>query len=152
MKFKIYTDGSCWPNPDGVGGWAYKVMSKESSYSDSGGENFTTNNRMELMAIIMALESLPDNSNVEVHSDSKYCVNSVNHWIYGWVDKNFEDVKNADLMKRIYGLLLNHKVKAFWVKGHNGHSDNEEVDKMAEEARLAFEEEEIERLTNINVL
>lgn len=150
MKYEIYTDGSCYPNPDGVGGWAFKVISQKESFSDSGGDNHTTNNRMELMAILKGLEVIPHSSNVYIYSDSKYCVNSINYWIWGWVGKNFEDVKNADLMQSLHEAMLKHnKVVAYWVKGHNGHPENEEVDKMAEEARIAFEEEEIERLMSI---
>lgn len=148
MEYIIYTDGSCYPNPDGVGGWAYKIIADNEVLYGYGGDNFTTSNRMELTAIIKALEIIPRKSKVEIFSDSKYCVNSISTWIWGWAKYDFAGKANSDLMRQLYNLICDIDVTINWVKGHNGDKHNEEVDHLAEQARIEFEEYEIERLTN----
>lgn len=147
MKYEVYTDGSCWPNPDGVGGWACKVIHDNDELEFYGGENFTTNNRMELRAIIEGLSYTPKNSEVIIYSDSTYCVDSIMTWMKHWVEEGFPSRTNDDLLKEIYDLMKERKVKAVWIRGHNGNEHNERVDMLANKARKEFEEEELERLT-----
>ncbi len=130
----IYTDGACSVNP-GPGGygiimeWVGKPYRKEFSE----GFRLTTNNRMELMAVIVALEKLKhDNLRVIVHTDSLYVTDAVNKkWIYGWHKKRYEKVKNPDLWKRFYPLYLKYKPEFIWIKGHTGHPQNERCDRLA---------------------
>ena len=136
MKLKIYTDGACSGNP-GKGGWAAIILDDNSNQSKiSGSERNTTNNRMELLAVIVGLEHLKSNkSEVIVFSDSKYVVDSVEKkWVFQWQKKGFKGKKNADLWKRF--LLIYHKynVSFQWVKGHAGHPENEKCDQLAVEA------------------
>ena len=133
---EIYTDGACSGNP-GAGGWGailrYGTVEKELS----GGEDDTTNNRMELTAVIEALKALKKPCNVVLYTDSRYVMDGVNEWmpnwkINGWRTSNKKTpVKNIDLWQTLESLLENHKIKWVWVKGHNGHPENERVDKLA---------------------
>lgn len=133
-KVHIYTDGACSGNP-GKGGygivmeWVGKPYTKEFS---KGFQN-TTNNRMELMAVIVALEKLrSDKFDVTVFSDSKYVVDSVEKkWVFGWEKKGFKDKKNADLWKRFLKVYRKHHVSFEWIKGHNDHAQNERCDELA---------------------
>ena len=135
---EIYTDGACSGNP-GAGGWGailrYGTIEKELS----GGEDDTTNNRMELTAVIEALKALKKPCNVVLYTDSRYVMDGVNEWmpnwkINGWRTSNKKTpVKNIDLWQSLESLLENHKIKWVWVKGHNGHPENERVDKLARE-------------------
>ena len=142
MKVKIYTDGAARGNPDGPGGYGTVL-----EYTDtkgmlhtkelSQGYQKTTNNRMELMAVIAGLEALNRPCEVELYSDSQYVVNAFNQrWIDGWVRKGWkrgknEPVKNVDLWKRLLAAKEPHTVKFIWVKGHNGHPQNERCDELA---------------------
>lgn len=142
MKVKIYTDGAARGNPDGPGGYGTVL-----EYVDSKGELHikelsqgyvkTTNNRMELMAVIAGLEALNRPCEIEVYSDSKYVVDAFNqHWIDGWLKKGWkrgknEPVKNVDLWKRLLKAKESHKVSFIWVKGHDGHPQNERCDMLA---------------------
>ena len=142
MKVKIYTDGAARGNPDGPGGYGTVL-----EYTDtkgmlhtkelSQGYQKTTNNRMELMAVIAGLEALNRPCEVELYSDSQYVVNAFNQrWIDGWVRKGWkrgknEPVKNVDLWKRLLAAEEPHTVKFIWVKGHNGHPQNERCDELA---------------------
>ncbi len=133
----IYTDGSSLGNP-GPGGFGTVLISKEHQMRKeiSGGFRKTTNNRMELLAVIVGLEVLkiPD-SEVLIYSDSKYVVDSVEKgWLWGWVKKGFKDKKNPDLWKRFIPAYKKHKVKFKWVKGHAGVPENERCDQLAVEA------------------
>ncbi len=142
MQVKIYTDGAARGNPDGPGGYGTvleyvdtkgKLHTKELSQ----GYVKTTNNRMELMAVIAGLEALNRPCGVDLYSDSQYVVNAFNqHWIEGWVRKGWkrgknEPVKNADLWKRLLRAKEPHRVTFHWVKGHAGHPQNERCDTLA---------------------
>ena len=133
----IYTDGACSGNP-GKGGygivmeWVGKPYQKE--FSD--GYRKTTNNRMELLAVIVALENLrSDKLTITVFSDSKYVVDAIEKkWVFGWEKKGFKNKKNIDLWKRFLKIYRKHKVNFRWVKGHNDHIQNERCDVLAVEA------------------
>lgn len=134
-KVEIFTDGACSGNP-GPGGWGailrYNGVKKELS----GGEKETTNNRMEMMAAIAALEALKKESTVDLYTDSKYLQQGVMEWMPGWKKKGWPArIKNQDLWKRLDSVLSNHKVKFHWVRGHDGHVENERCDALA---RLAI--------------
>lgn len=142
MFVKIFTDGAARGNPDGPGGYGTVLQ-----YTDSGGKihereysqgyKKTTNNRMELMAVIAGLEALNRPCEVELYSDSQYVVNAFNqHWIDGWLKKGWkrgknEQVKNVDLWKRLLAAKEPHRVTFIWVKGHAGHPQNERCDALA---------------------
>lgn len=132
---QIYTDGSSRGNP-GKGGYGAVLISGKHRKEISQGYRQTTNNRMELLAVIVALEAIKvKNSDVIVTSDSKYVVDSVEKkWIYGWIKKNFKDVKNPDLWKRFLEVYSNHNLKFKWIKGHNNHPENERCDFLATQA------------------
>ena len=133
----IYTDGACSGNP-GKGGygivmeWVGKPYQKEFSK----GYRKTTNNRMELLAVIVALENIrSDKLNITVFSDSKYVVDAIEKkWVFGWKKKGFKNKKNIDLWKRFLEIYRKHKVNFRWVKGHNDHVQNERCDVLAVEA------------------
>lgn len=142
MKVKIFTDGAARGNPDGPGGYGTILV-----YTDTKGVEHrreyaqgykkTTNNRMELMAAIVGLEALTKPCEVELYSDSQYLVKAFNeHWIDGWQKKNWkrgknEPVKNVDLWKRLLKAKEAHSVLFIWVKGHDGHEQNERCDYLA---------------------
>ena len=128
----IYTDGGASGNP-GPGGYGALLMYGEHQKELSAGYRLTTNNRMELLAVIVALEALKrPGLNVEVFSDSKYVVDAVEKgWVMGWERKNFKDKKNPDLWKRFLRVYRQHRVAFFWVKGHAGNPNNERVDALA---------------------
>ena len=134
MRVNVYTDGACSGNP-GKGGygiileWVGKPYVKELSE----GYRLTTNNRMELLAVIVALEQLKkEGIQVLVFSDSKYVVDSVEKgWVFGWVKKGFKDKKNPDLWRRFLKVYAKHQVKFKWIKGHNDHPQNERCDQLA---------------------
>tara|TARA_B110000444_G_scaffold57849_1_gene53901 strand:- start:389 stop:865 length:477 start_codon:yes stop_codon:yes gene_type:complete len=135
MKIDIYTDGSARGNP-GPGGYGIVMISGEFRKEISQGFRLTTNNRMELLAVIVALEQIKvQGSKVLVTSDSKYVVDSVEKgWVFNWVKKSFKDKKNPDLWKRFLKIYGSHKVKFKWVKGHNNHIENERCDTLAVKA------------------
>jgi ribonuclease HI len=129
----IYTDGSSLGNP-GPGGWGVVMKFRDKTKELSGGEKFTTNNRMELLAVIQALENLKVNKYpIEIYSDSKYVVDSISKgWVFNWVKKpNFGGKKNEDLWRRFLNVYPNFNINLNWVKGHNGHPENERCDKLA---------------------
>lgn len=133
---EIYTDGACSGNP-GPGGWGAVLRWNGHEKELSGGEQDTTNNRMEMMAVIKALEAITKKSaTIEVHTDSKYVMQGVNEWLEGWKAKGWrtagkKPVKNKDLWERIDSLINQHNVTFFWVKGHAGHPENERADALA---------------------
>lgn len=138
-KIEIFTDGACSGNP-GPGGWGvllrYEQNGKMHEKKLSGGEANTTNNRMELTAAIKALETLKESCVVDLTTDSQYVKNGINEWIKNWKKNNWKNsakkpVKNDDLWKRLDELVAKHKVKWHWVRGHNGHIENEIVDQLA---------------------
>lgn len=128
----IYTDGSALGNP-GPGGYGVLMLYKNQKKEISQGYRLTTNNRMELLAIIVALESLKvSDRDVMIYSDSKYVIDSVDKgWVFGWVKKGFKGKKNADLWRRFLQIYPKNKVKFTWVKGHANIPGNEHVDKLA---------------------
>lgn len=135
MTIEIYTDGACSGNP-GPGGWGALLRWNGHEKELSGGEEETTNNRMEMMAVIKALEALTKPSNVDLYTDSKYVMQGVTEWMPGWKAKNWQTaakkpVKNQDLWQEIDELVQKHNVTFHWVKGHAGHPDNERVDQLA---------------------
>jgi len=132
LVIEIYTDGAAKGNP-GPGGYGVILKKGEHEKELSQGYRHTTNNRMELMAVIAGLEAMKkDELNIVVFSDSKYVVDAVEKgWVFGWVKKNFKDKKNPDLWLRFLELYKKHKVKFKWIKGHNDHPYNERCDRLA---------------------
>ena len=131
----IYTDGACSGNP-GPGGWGAILMHGATEKELSGGEPATTNNRMELMAAIQALEALKKPCKVELHTDSTYVMKGISEWIHGWKRKGWrtadgKPVKNDDLWRRLDEARSRHDVSWRWVKGHAGHELNERADMLA---------------------
>lgn len=134
-KVLIYTDGACRGNP-GPGGWGAILISNGREKELCGGERATTNNRMELMAAIQALEALNKPCKVELHTDSQYMRNGIMTWIHGWKARGWKTadkspVKNEDLWKRLDLARSKHEVDWRWVKGHAGHELNERADGLA---------------------
>ena len=131
-RIEIYTDGSAKGNP-GNGGYGIVLRFKGKEKEISQGYRMTTNNRMELLAIIVALESLKSTKYpVHIYSDSKYVIDAITKkWVFGWVKKNFKGKKNEDLWKRYLQLHPKFDMQFHWVKGHNGHPENERCDELA---------------------
>ena len=132
---EIYTDGACKGNP-GPGGWGALLRMNEHEKELYGGESDTTNNRMELMAAIMAIESLTRPCRVALTTDSQYVKNGINQWMdnwkkRGWKTADKKPVKNQDLWKRLDAALQDHEVEWHWVRGHTGHPENERADELA---------------------
>lgn len=132
MNISIYTDGAAQGNP-GKGGYGIVMISGPHRKELSQGFRLTTNNRMELLSVIVALETLKlEGSNVTIYSDSRYVVDAVEKkWVFGWVKKGFKDKKNVDLWKRFLLIYPKHKVKFVWVKGHADNSENNRCDELA---------------------
>ena len=135
-KVNIYTDGACKGNP-GRGGWGTILVYGAHEKELSGGEVMTTNNRMELMAVISGLEALREPCEVTLTSDSTYVINTITKkWLDGWAKKNWvksgnTPVPNADLWKRLIEAMKPHTIEWVWVRGHNGHPYNERCDRLA---------------------
>lgn len=129
---EIYTDGASSGNP-GPGGYGVILRSGQHYKELSAGYRKTTNNRMELLAVIKALEALKNlNQTVTIHSDSKYVIDAIEkRWVHGWVAKGFKDKKNKDLWLRYLELSKLHRINFVWVRGHNGHPENERCDQLA---------------------
>lgn len=132
---EIYTDGASSGNP-GPGGFGVILRSGEHYKELSGGYRKTTNNRMELLAVITGLESIKKaGQEIMVYSDSKYIIDSVDKkWVFNWLKTNFKGKKNKDLWLRFLAVYKLHKIRFTWVKGHNGHPENERCDELAVEA------------------
>jgi ribonuclease HI len=138
VEVEIHTDGACLGNP-GPGGWAALLRRSGVERELSGGEADTTNNRMELMAAIAALEALKAPCQVRLHTDSQYVQKGITEWISGWQRRNWrtaggDAVKNKDLWQRLLLARAAHVVEWIWVRGHSGHVDNERVDRIARRA------------------
>ena len=134
-SIEIFTDGACSGNP-GPGGWGALLRYKGNEKELCGGEASTTNNRMELLAAIMALEALKRPSPVDLHTDSTYLRDGITKWIHGWKRNGWKTaakkpVKNVDLWQRLEAALAPHEVRWHWVKGHAGHPENERADELA---------------------
>ncbi len=134
-SIEIFTDGACSGNP-GPGGWGALLRFRGHEKELSGGEASTTNNRMELMAAIVALEALKRPALVDLHTDSTYLRDGITKWIHGWKRNGWKTaakkpVKNVDLWQRLEAALGPHEVRWHWVKGHAGHPENERADELA---------------------
>ena len=141
-KVTIYTDGACTGNP-GTGGWAAVLQYGDKTRELSGGEAQTTNNRMELLAAISALELLKEPCEVALYTDSQYLCNAINKgWLKGWKAKGWKrkegELKNPDLWQRLDALLATHAVTFFWVKGHADNAFNNRCDALAVAEREKF--------------
>lgn len=142
-EVEIYTDGACSGNP-GSGGWGAILRYGSVEKELSGGEAHTTNNRMELQAVISALKALKKECKITLYTDSRYVMDGVNQWLpnwkmNGWKTTNKKSaVKNIDLWQELDALLCKHRIKWVWVKGHNGHPENERVDKLARDKAKDF--------------
>jgi len=137
---QIFTDGACKGNP-GPGGWGAILRTGEHEKELSGGEPATTNNRMELMGAIEALKALKQPCAVTLHTDSKYVIDGITSWIFGWQRNGWKNaakkpVANADLWQDLMAATKQHKVEWVWVKGHDGHPENERADRLASDAAL----------------
>ena len=135
---KIYTDGSCLKNP-GNGGWAAIINVDNEIKKISGSIKDTTNNKMELMAPIKALQELKEQQPIEIYTDSQYVKLGITDWIHKWIKNNWqtskkEPVKNKELWMELYELTKNHEIKWIWVKAHAGNALNEQVDLLAKQA------------------
>ena len=131
----IYTDGACKGNP-GVGGWGALLELNGREKELCGGERLTTNNRMELTAVIRALEALKHRCSVQLHTDSKYVQQGITEWIHNWKKRGWrttdkKPVKNDDLWRELDALSQQHDIEWLWVKGHAGHNGNERADELA---------------------
>lgn len=134
-RVAVFTDGACRGNP-GPGGWGAVLRFGDRERELFGGENPTTNNRMELMAVIQALEALKRPCSVDVTTDSQYVKNGITSWIHqwkrnGWKTAARQPVKNADLWRRLDEAAARHQVAWHWVRGHTGHPENERADRLA---------------------
>ncbi|MAM61904.1 ribonuclease HI [Maritimibacter sp. UBA3975] len=147
VELVAHTDGACSGNP-GPGGWGVLLQAKDGERvvkerNLSGGEAATTNNRMELMAAIMALETLERPSDLTIVTDSQYVKNGVTTWIHGWKRNGWKTaakkpVKNAELWQRLDEAQARHQVEWKWIKGHAGHAENEKADELAREGMAPF--------------
>ncbi|WP_324778669.1 ribonuclease HI [Thiobacillus sedimenti] len=136
----IYSDGACKGNP-GAGGWGALLVAGGHRKEIHGGEPNTTNNRMEMTAVIRALELLKRPSTVEVHTDSQYVQKGISEWLPGWKRRNWrtadgKPVKNQDLWERLDALAQQHRIEWIWVRGHAGHPENERADQLANQGVL----------------
>ena len=139
----IFTDGACKGNP-GPGGWGALIRSGARERELSGGEKLTTNNRMELMAAIRALQALKKPCRVQLHTDSNYVRDGITKWIHGWRRNGWrtadrKPVKNADLWQELLAAAARHKIDWRWVKGHSGHPENDRADALASAEALRFQ-------------
>ena len=139
MKYKIYTDGACSGNP-GPGGWGAVIFDQEDNQKNiSGSEKDTTNNRMELLAAIMALKRIKTNSEITIYTDSIYVKNGITEWIIKWKDNGWKNsnkklVKNKDLWIKLDNLCQKHQINWKWVKGHSTNKYNNLADELATQA------------------
>jgi ribonuclease HI len=137
-QLEIFTDGACKGNP-GPGGWGAVIRYGKHEKEISGGEPDTTNNRMELAAAIQALKILIEPCHIKLHTDSKYVLDGITKWIHGWQRNGWKNaskqpVRNADLWRDLIDAVARHQVEWIWVKGHNGHPENERADRLASDA------------------
>jgi ribonuclease HI len=140
-KIEIFTDGACKGNP-GPGGWGVILRMGKHEKEMSGSDPQTTNNRMEMTAVIRALNALTEPCDVNVCTDSRYVIDGMTKWVQGWQKKGWinaskQPVRNADLWHDLIDAVRRHKVSWQWVRGHDGHVENERADKLASAAALA---------------
>ncbi len=141
-KVVIYTDGACSRNP-GPGGWGALLLFDGDEKELYGGAPDTTNNRMEIMAAIQALQSLPHRYSVNLYTDSTYLRDGITSWIHGWRKNGWKNsekkpVKNKDLWQKLEALIEHHDVSWHWVKAHNGHPENDRADELANRGLAPF--------------
>ncbi len=139
-KITLFSDGSALGNP-GPGGYGAILRFGNKEREISGGEAHTTNNRMELLAVIEGLRALKEPCDVEIISDSSYVVKGINEWLDGWIKRDFKKVKNPDLWIEYIEVSKPHKINATWVRGHNGHAENERCDILAKQEAQKMKEE-----------
>ncbi|MCW1403721.1 ribonuclease HI [Novosphingobium sp. MW5] len=138
---EVFTDGACKGNP-GPGGWGAILRMGHHEKEMSGGEPQTTNNRMEMTAVIRALTALKEPCRVSLHTDSRYVIDGMTKWIFGWQKNGWKNaakkpVLNADLWQDLISAARGHRIEWIWVKGHDGHPENERADQLASDAALA---------------
>lgn len=144
-RVEIFTDGACLGNP-GAGGWAAILRYNDVEKEISGGELQTTNNRMELTAVIEALEKLKEPCNITLYTDSRYVMDGIEKWIYAWKKSGWktsnkkQPVKNVELWQRLDAARERHEIRFVWVKGHAGHAENERCDELARSEARKFTE------------
>jgi ribonuclease HI len=141
-QLEIFTDGACKGNP-GPGGWGAVIRYGKHEKEISGGDPDTTNNRMELSATIQALKILIEPCKVKLHTDSRYVIDGITKWIHGWQRNGWKNaskqpVSNVDLWHDLIEATARHQVEWIWVKGHNGHPENERADRLASDAAEAI--------------
>lgn len=136
----LFSDGSALGNP-GPGGYGTIIRYKNSEKILTGGDKHTTNNRMELLGVIEGLRALKEPCQVEITSDSSYVVKGINEWLESWIRRDFKKVKNPDLWKAYIEAANGHKIHAVWVRGHDGHDENERCDDIARETAEKFKRE-----------
>jgi len=137
-QVEIFTDGACKGNP-GPGGWGAVIRYGKHEKDISGGDPDTTNNRMEMSAAIHALNNLSEPCEIKLHTDSKYVLDGITKWVHGWQRNGWKNaakqpVRNADLWRDLIEAVARHRVEWIWVKGHNGHAENERADRLASDA------------------
>ncbi|MDD5716913.1 MAG: ribonuclease HI [Sulfuricurvum sp.] len=136
-KITLFSDGSALGNP-GPGGYGAILRYGDKERIISGGEGHTTNNRMELLGVIEGLRALKEPCDVTIISDSSYVIRGINEWLEGWIKRRFAKVKNPDLWQEYIRVSEPHKIEGVWVRGHNGHPENEKCDQIAREEAEKF--------------
>jgi ribonuclease HI len=126
----LFSDGSSLGNP-GFGGYCAILRFKDKERVIKGGEEYTTNNRMELKAVIEAIKALKEPCRIEIVSDSSYVTKGISEWLKRWIAKDFSKVKNPDLWREFVEVSKIHRIKTTWIKGHSGHTENEQCDQIA---------------------
>lgn len=141
-KIEIFTDGACKGNP-GPGGWGVLLRMGQHEKEMSGAEAATTNNRMEMTAVIRALQALNQPCEIVLHTDSKYVIDGITKWVHGWQKRGWvnaarKPVANAELWREMLDAAKPHTITWQWVRGHSGHAENERVDQLASDAAKAI--------------
>ena len=141
---ELFSDGACKGNP-GLGGWGVLIKNSKTLNELKGSQQQTTNNRMELIAVIEGLKSIKKHSHIQITTDSMYVKNGINQWINNWKKNGWrtaakKPVKNKDLWQELDELVQNYSIKWLWVKGHSGHPGNERADQLANEAIEDFQD------------